>query len=87
MFPSPLTTAAAVEQVQDWLAAPAAWVPVPTPRYAEVLLGLVGGLRITGGMVSDAHLAALTIEHRVAVWSTDADFARFDGLSWHDPLR
>ena len=44
-------------------------------------------LRITGSLISDAHLAALALEHGVAVWTTDADFARFDGLSWHDPLR
>ena len=23
----------------------------------------------------------------VAIWTTGADFARFEGLTWHDPLR
>lgn len=87
VFPSPLTAGAAAEQVEEWLAAPAAWVPVPTPRHADVLLGLVRGLRISGALISDAHLAALALEHGVAIWSTDHDFARFDGLAWHDPLR
>jgi hypothetical protein len=36
--------------------------------------------------VSDAHLAALALEHGTGVWSTDADFARFPGLPWEDPL-
>lgn len=87
VFPSPLTAGAAAEQVEQWLAAPSAWVPVPTTRHAEILLDLVRGLRITGTLISDAHLAALALEYGVAVWSTDADFARFAGLTWHDPLR
>lgn len=87
VFPAPLTAEAAVEQVQEWLAAPASWVPVPTPRHAEIFLDLVRGLRVTGALVSDAHLAALAMEHGVAIWSSDADFARFAGLTWQDPLR
>lgn len=87
VFPSPLTAGAAADQVEEWLAAPSAWVPVPTPRHGEIFLDLVRGLRVTGALVSDAHLAALAMEHGVAVWSSDADFARFDGLVWHDPLR
>lgn len=87
MFPAPLSADAAVEQVQQWLAAPAAWVPVPTDRHDAVFLDLVREHRITGALVSDAHLAALALEHVVGVWSTDADFARFRGLTWQDPLR
>lgn len=87
VFPMPLSPDEAATQVEEWLAAPAAWVPVPTPRHAEVLLGLVRGARATGALVSDAHLAALAIEHGVEVWSTDADLGRFDGVRWRDPLR
>lgn len=87
VFASPLSAEAAAQQVEDWLAAPAAWVPVPTARHDEIFLALVRRLRITGPMISDAHLAALALEHGVAIWSTDADFARFEGLTWHDPLR
>lgn len=86
VFARPLKAEEAAQQVEEWLAAPAAWVPVPTARHAEVLLPLVRALRITGALVSDAHLAALAMEHGVALWSTDADFARFPGLVWHDPL-
>lgn len=87
VFPEPLTAGSAVDQVEEWLGAPVAWVPVPTPRHGEVFLSLVRERRITGPLVSDAHLAALAIEHGVAIRSTDADFARFDGLTWTDPLR
>jgi predicted nucleic acid-binding protein len=31
-------------------------------------------------------LAALALEHGLTVASTDGDFARFEGLSWMNPL-
>lgn len=52
----PLAVAAA-QQVREWLAASSAWVPVPTPRHGAIWLELVRDLRITGPLVSDAHLA------------------------------
>ncbi len=35
-----------------------------------------------GNLVSDAHLAALAIEHRCGIVSFDNDFARFPGVDW-----
>jgi predicted nucleic acid-binding protein len=32
--------------------------------------------------VTDAHLAALAIEHGLTLCSTDGDFVRFPGLRW-----
>lgn len=86
VFPAPLSPAAAADQVEAWLAAPAAWVPVPGEGHAEVLLALLRQLHLSGPLVSDAHLAALAMEHGTGVWSTDGDFARFPGLPWEDPL-
>jgi toxin-antitoxin system PIN domain toxin len=39
-----------------------------------------------GVLVSDAHLAAITIEHGGELYTTDRDFARFPGLRWKNPL-
>jgi len=39
-----------------------------------------------GALVSDAHLAALTIEYGGVLHTTDRDFARFPGLRWTNPL-
>lgn len=86
VFAAPLSAATASEQVEQWLAAPAAWVPTPGEGHAEVLLTLVRTLRLAGPLVSDAHLAALAMEHGTGIWSTDSDFARFPGLRWEDPL-
>ena len=37
-------------------------------------------------VIPDAALAALAIEHGVALVSSDTDFARFTGLVWENPL-
>lgn len=82
----PLTPAHAWARVGDWLAAGAAWVPVPTERHAEVLGGLVTSYDLRGNLIADAQLAALAIEHGLTVCSSDTDFARFRELRWDNPL-
>lgn len=86
-FPEPLTPEEAWDQVEEWLDAPRAWVPQPTDRYREILGRLVRDHRVSGPLFSDAQLAALAIDHGVPVVSTDADFARFDGTTWINPLQ
>lgn len=87
VYARPLTPSEAWQRVTEWLAAPAAWVPQPTERHAEVLADLISRHRLAGTMLADAHLAALAIEHGVGVCSADADFARFEGLARVDPTR
>lgn len=87
VFATPMSPAEAVQQVREWLGAPAAWIPTAGPRHADVFLAMVADLRLSGPVVSDAHLAALAVEHGTELWSTDSDFARFPGLAWSDPLR
>ena len=36
--------------------------------------------------MSDAHLAALAIEHGLTVCSAETDFARFREVRWTNPL-
>jgi len=86
-FADPLGSDAAWEQVDAWLDAPRAWVPQPTPEYRRVLGRLVRTYDVRGPLVTDAQLAALAIDHGVALVSSDADFARFAELRWIDPLR
>lgn len=86
LFRQPLAMAAAWEQVSTWLSAETAWIPAPTERHAAVLADLLALPGVHGNLVSDAHLAALAIEHGLTLCSTDGDFARFPGLSWRNPL-
>jgi uncharacterized protein len=50
------------------------------------VFGLLESLGTGGNLTTDAHLAALAIEHQTELHSTDADFARFSGLRWKNPL-
>lgn len=87
VFGRPESTAAAWRQVERWLEAEPAWVPVPTERHREILGRLLHETDARGNVVHDAHLAALALEHGLTVASTDGDFARFRGVRWVDPLR
>lgn len=86
VYERPLTVDEAWARVEEWLGAPAAWVPVPTSDHAAVLGALVRRYRLTGIAVPDGHLAALAIEHGLTVCSTDTDFARFTDVRWFNPI-
>lgn len=86
MFPRPNPMAKAWEQVLDWLACDTVWTPQPTERHATVLGTLLTQAGVHGNLVSDAHLAALAIEHGLTLCSADHDFARFANLKWVNPL-
>jgi toxin-antitoxin system PIN domain toxin len=78
--------ASAWRQVHEWLACETAWTPTPTARHADILGALVTRTSLNSGMVADAHLAALAIEHGLTLCSADADFARFHDLRWQNPV-
>jgi hypothetical protein len=84
---SPLTMSDALAQVELWIARPNVFVPQPAQdhfnRVARFMRQANGGYEL----VSDAHLAALAIEHGAAMCTHDSDFFRFDGLRILDPLR
>lgn len=84
VFPVPLAADAALDLIEEWLAPPSARVLHPGLRHPSILREMcaaVGG----GNLVTDAHLAALAIEHKATVVSYDTDFARFPGVRWERP--
>jgi uncharacterized protein len=80
ILPSPMTPGEATGQVERWLAAPAAVVAQPTARHAALLRGLLEATGTAGNLTTDAHLAALAVEHGAGIVSFDRDFARFPGV-------
>ena len=86
VFERPEATQSAWKQVSAWLDCDVVWIPQPTERHRELLGTLLRGAGIQAGLVQDAHLAALAIEHGLSLCSTDSDFARFEGLRWMNPL-
>ena len=85
LFPSPLTVDQALDRVHAWLAQPTSVIVEPTPAHLQVLSGLLTALGTGGNLTSDAHLAALAIEHRGEVVTYDSDFGRFPGVTWSMP--
>lgn len=81
--PAPLSRS--WSRVQQWLALPHVWIPLPTDRHEQVITGLLAG-ESRVDLANDAHLAALAIEHGLTLCSADRDFARFPGLRWENPL-
>jgi uncharacterized protein len=86
LLPRPLSVAQAWEAIDAWLSYPAAIIVHPTVRHAQVLKELTLALGTGGNVTTDAHLAALAIEHGAEISSRDGDFARFAGVRWRDPL-
>jgi toxin-antitoxin system PIN domain toxin len=80
ILPSAMTPDEATGQVETWLAAPAAVVAQPTARHASLLRGLLRDTGTAGNLTTDAHLAALALEHGADIVSYDRDFARFSGI-------
>ncbi|MEJ7764429.1 MAG: type II toxin-antitoxin system VapC family toxin [Acidimicrobiales bacterium] len=85
LFPAPLTVDQAMDRVDSWVGAGPAVVVEPTAQHGTILRGLLRSVGVGGNLVSDAHLAALAIEHRCGVLSFDNDFARFPGVEWTLP--
>ena len=86
IFDHPMAVGSALAIVKSWLEQPYVSVVHPGDRHAAILFSLLEGLGTAGNLTSDAHLAALAIEHQAELHSTDADFARFAGLRWANPL-
>jgi toxin-antitoxin system PIN domain toxin len=86
VMPRPLTPEQAIEVVDGWLALPAVAAIAPGEEHWRILRSLLGASGTAGNLTTDAHLAALAMEHGCELCSTDSDFGRFSGLRWHNPL-
>lgn len=86
LFRRPLPVETAFDLLASWLDQPSATIVHPGPRHLTVLRDLLVPLGTGGNLTSDAHLAALAIEHGAELCSSDGDFARFKSLKWRNPL-
>jgi hypothetical protein len=72
--------------VAGWLARPTITLLNPGERHWEILRDMMTKGQARGPLVTDAHLAALAIEHGAILATSDRDFARFPGLKFFNPL-
>ncbi len=82
---APLDVTTSVEVVKGWYRRPNVTAPAPTPRHYDLLAELLAPIGTAGNLVTDAHLAALAIEHSADLYSFDRDFTRFSGVRWLEP--
>ncbi len=85
IFPSPLSLEDALRVVNHWLAYPNAQIVLESEDHAQVLGKLLLATGASGNLTTDAHLAALAIEHDATIVSFDRDFARFADVKWSLP--
>jgi len=76
----------AVQVVDEWLQQPNVQILVPADQHWSVLRQMILEGQASGPLVSDAEIAAITIEHGAVLHTADRDFARFPGLRWKNPL-
>jgi toxin-antitoxin system PIN domain toxin len=84
---TPMPADVGMRVVRTWLGRPCTWIPAPGPRHVDLLDELLA-VAPAARLVSDAHLAALAIEHGLELCSRDRDFARWAdlGLRSRDPI-
>jgi hypothetical protein len=82
----PLAPEAACAVVDGWLARANVVRLAPSDDHWRILRSLLGQAGTAGNLTTDAHLAALAIEHDCELCSTDSDFARFPKVRWVNPI-
>lgn len=82
----PLSPTEAWEFVDAWLASAVAWIPQPGRGYRTILADLIKRHDLRANLIADAALAALCVEHGLAIVSADSDFARFREIEWVNPI-
>ena len=83
---SPLGASVAFDYVEDWLANPRSRVVHPSSQHTATFRRLVTAVGTAGNLSTDAHLAAIAIDHEVEIVSCDSDFGKFQGVRWFNPV-
>jgi toxin-antitoxin system PIN domain toxin len=76
----------AIRRVQRWLERPHVVLLVPGTRHLETAFRLLRSLGTGGNLTTDVQVASYAVEYNGEVFSNDADFGRFEGVPWVNPL-
>jgi uncharacterized protein len=80
------TPAEVVEIVDQWVKQPNVRLLGPGDNHWSFLRQMIADGQVRGPLITDAQLAALTVEHGGVLHTTDRDFSRFPGLRWKNPI-
>jgi uncharacterized protein len=81
-----LTLEQAIAIVDEWFRQPNVRLLVHTDNFWATLRQVMIEGQADGPLISDAEIAALTMEYGGVLYTVDRDFARFPGLRWKNPL-
>jgi len=87
IYQNPYSAPEILAIVGTWLEQPQVKIIHPSEQHFTLLAGLIRQIGTAGNLTTDAHLAALAIERGLILQTTDADFGRFSGLKWNNPLK
>jgi len=79
------TPAEVIDVVDQWLDQPNVRLLDPGDQHWSFLRQMIIDGQARGPLITDAQLAALTIEYGGVLHTTDRDFSRFPGLRWQNP--
>ena len=86
LFLRPLSVDQSIMRIESWFACPQVRMIEPSPEHLSEFLRMVRSIGVAGNLTTDAHIAALSLEYRAEIHSADADFGRFPGIRWRNPL-
>ena len=82
----PMTSEEAVSLVRNWLRKPNVNSLDAGPNHFDHLLECLVAAGRAGRFVTDAHLAALALDHGAEIQTADQDFRTFPDVRWLNPL-
>lgn len=86
LFVKPYSTNEAFEVLENWLSAPGSQIVGPGSEHLRTTRRLAFESGVSGADLTDAHIAALAIEHGLTLATTDSDFAVYKDLKVINPL-
>lgn len=86
LFQKPITVGKIEVQLTKLIDHPLVQFVAPQSKHWSIFIDLIKKEQITADLVMDAHLAALALEHRARLATTDRDFARFTNLNFFNPI-
>jgi len=88
IFAEPLSPERALANIEGLARLPRTRLLSEEPGFLGVYREVAGAFPIRGNLVPDAHLAALLKQHGVrTLYTSDADFLKFEFLDVQNPLR
>lgn len=82
----PLRIREAAGIVRSWIEQPVAQILIPGVEHPARVMSLLEKVGVAGNLTTDAQIAVHALEYGAVVHTCDADFARFEGLQWRNPI-